>query len=521
MDASLAPPLRPAPGYRFLLALVLGLLLASLLLTPSAPPMAPRANPQLLELAAHSPSTAVDVIVQKLTRERTVEARLVDLGGTVSMDLPIVNGFLATMPAGAAPTLAQDPDVRWISLDTPLVSHSCTGGHCIDTSRIANAFVRTVGADQVWNRSQGIRGQGIGVAVLDSGINDHQDLYDDISWNNRLVARVAYNRGWNQTSFDLFGHGNHVAGIIGSNGNRSNGAYVGIAPRVNLINVKISDDLNQGTATTSSLVAGMQWIYENRSRYNIRVVNISLTDSIVESYHVSVLAAAAETLWFNGIVVVAAAGNSGDKGVGNIAAPANDPFVITVGASDDRGTASPGDDTLPSWSSYGRTYDGFAKPDLVAPGVNLITALPVLNTYLAQTYPNNIITDGIGANYFRMSGTSVAAPVVAGAVALLLQDEPHLTPDQVKYRLMATTTQVWPGNPRAGAGLLNIQRALDGTTTQSANTGVAISALNDDGSMPATWSSPNSTAKWSTAKWSTAKWSTAKWSTAKWSTIRP
>ena len=234
---------------------------------------------------------------------------------------------------------------------------------------------------------------------------------------------------------------------------------------------------------------------------------------LLSPYHVSALDAAVELLWFNKIVVVVAAGNTGNSA---IAAPANDPFVITVGASDDRGTPASADDKVAAWSSCGTTIDQFAKPDLVAPGVNLVAPLPVPNSFLAVKYPGNVIAGTSGESYFRMSGTSVAAPVVSGVVALLLQAQPNLTPDQVKYRLMATTRLL--ANPTcSGAGLVNIQQAIDSTTTQSANTGIVISRMLNDGSNPTVWNS----ATWSTAKWSTAKWSTAKWSTAKWSTMTP
>jgi serine protease AprX len=317
--------------------------------------------------------------------------------------------------------------------------------------------------------------------VLDSGVNPQNDLYTTAG-TSRLVASVGFNSGYNQDPSDAFGHGNQVALIIGGNGNDSADAYVGVAPDVNIINVKISDDLNQGTATTSSMLAGMQWIYDNKDKYNIRVVNISLTDSVIESYNVSPLSAAAERLWQRGIVVVVAA--------------------------DDRGTTSTTDDTVPSWSSYGTTVDGFSKPDLVAPGANLIAPLRSSSTYLAGRYPGNIVKSPNGASNFRMSGTSVAAPVVAGAVALLLQSEPKLTPNQVKSRLIRTA-RAMSGATGSGAGMLNIQNAVASKTiTSSANGGLSYSSA-----ITYLTSGVNSTAKWSTAKWSTAKWSTAKWST--------
>jgi serine protease AprX len=255
------------------------------------------------------------------------------------------------------------------------------------------------------------------------------------------------------------------------------------------------------------MLDGMQWIYDHKDTYNIRVVNISLTDSVVESYNVSPLDAAVERLWQRGIVVVVAAGNGG-RSPQSLAAPGNDPFVITVGAADDQGTSSPYDDTVASWSSSGTTVDGFAKPDLVAPGVDLLAPLPVPNTYLAQAYPQNLVTTSNGSQAFRMSGTSVAAPIVAGAVALLLQDEPWLTPNQVKYRLIRTARSM-NGATGSGAGMLNISSAVQSDWLfSSANGGISFSAT-----IAYLTSAIGTTAKWSTAKWSTAKWSTAKWST--------
>lgn len=497
---------QPRPWYQSLLALGLIALLLSSFATIAAHPRGEHIDRQLLDLATRQPATLVSVVVQKLTHERGLEERIADLGGTITSELPIINGFTARLTAGALPALAAETNVRWISLDTPLVDHACTGTGCIDPAKLATVYNQTIGSTQLWNRTPQLRGSRIGVAVLDSGMTQQQDL-NTVNGVSRIVAAVAYNNGWNQSTNDMFGHGNHIIGLIGGNGSRSAGRYVGVAPNVNIVSVKISDDLNLGTATTTSMLDGMQWIYDNKDAYNIRVVNISLTDSVIESYQVSPLSAAAERLWQRGIVVVVAAGNGGKD---SLAAPGNDPFVITVGAADDRGTSSPSDDTIPTWSSYGTTVDGFAKPDLVAPGVSLIAPLPVPNSYLAQTYPGNLIQGSSGDQYFRMSGTSVAAPLVAGSVALLLQSEPGLTPDQVKYRLVKTA-RAMPSATGSGAGLLNIASAvLSPSLVGSANAGVTPSAA--IGNLT---SDVGSTAKWSTAKWSTAKWSTAKWSTMK------
>jgi serine protease AprX len=493
----------------FSLLLIAGVL--SLLVAVVAPrDTEPSVHPSLLQIAQQTPTLPVAILVQQRTIDLHLQEIVTEQGGTITRDLPIVKGFAAQVPAGLIPALGREPSVRWISPDSLVRSAACAG--CYTASKLASPYPRAVGADIVWNRSTQILGRGIGVAIIDSGVNDQGDLYLRNTGTNRLTARVAYNAGYNTSSFDAYGHGNHVAGIVGGNGSRSNSAYVGIAPEVNIINVKVSDDQNSGVASTSSIVAGMQWVYNNRLTYNIRVVNISMTDSVVESYHVSALSAAAELLWFNNIVVVVAAGNSG---TGALAAPANDPFVITVGAIDDHGTPQITDDTVPAWSASGTTIDGFKKPDLVAPGTNLVSLMPGEQSILSNTYPQNIVTSATGVKYFRMSGTSMSAPVVTGAVALLLQDEPRLTPDQVKQRLLMTA-RPFGDRSRTGAGYLYIPAMIDGTSTASANTGIQISRILQDGTNPTTWNSAN----WSTAKWSTAKWSTAKWSTAKWSTAR-
>jgi serine protease AprX len=214
-------------------------------------------------------------------------------------------------------------------------------------------------------------------------------------------------------------------------------------------------------------------------------------------------------LWFNKIVVVASAGNQG----GGVYPPANDPFIITVGATDDKGTNSLSDDVIASFSAYGTTSDGFSKPDLVAPGKNIVARLVNTNMGLAKAHPSNVIS----GTYFKMSGTSVAAPVVSGAVALLLQDEPNLTPDQVKYRLMATANKSWTSynSVKAGAGYLDIYAAVNGTSTKNANTGINASQLLWTGSRPVTWGSVS----WNSVSWNSVSWNSVSWNSVSWNSV--
>ena len=466
---------------------------------------AARAQPELLEMAAAQPAALLSVIVQKADQSGRAEQLVRSLGGRVTDDLSIINAFAAEVAGEAVVPLARGESVRWVSWDAPLAPTACS--QCVDTTRLANAYIGAIHADDVWNTAPYLQGQGIGVAVLDSGLNPNGDLYT-LMGVNRQVADVRFNTDYNQNASDGYGHGTHVASIIGGDGSESNGQYIGVAPMVNIINVKVSND--DGSASAKNIIQAAQWVLQNKNTYNIRVVNLSLNSSVAESYQTSPLDAAVEILWFNKIVVVVSAGN---RGSGAIYPPANDPFVITVGATDDKGTSVIADDAVATFSAYGTTGDGVAKPDLVAPGKNIIARLVNSNMGLAAAHPANKVAGGV---YFRMSGTSMAAPMVSGAVALLLQDEPNLTPDQVKYRLTATANKAWGGYSAAtaGAGYLDIRAATTAGTTQSANTGRAASQLLTTGSDPV-----NSTVNWNSVNWNSVNWNSVNWNSVNWNSV--
>jgi serine protease AprX len=350
-------------------------------------------------------------------------------------------------------------------------------------------------------------GTGIGVAVIDSGVAAHADL------GNGSKSRVVYSQSFvagDSTTSDKFGHGTHVAGLIGGNGSGSgngNGyaaTYAGMAPNVNIINLRVLDQ--NGAGTDSQVIAAIQAAISLKSTYNIRVINMSLGRPVFESYTLDPVDQAVEAAWKAGIVVVCAAGNNGrflaTNGFGTIGVPANDPAVITVGATMTEGTATRVDDKIASYSSKGpTTLDHIVKPDLVAPGnaqVSLLVKGSTLDTVFPQyeVAPNN----GNASKYYVLSGTSMATPVVSGAVALMLQQNSALTPDQVKARLMKTA---WKGVGQFtyshdswgnlynneydlftyGAGYLDIDAALGNTDLAS---GVALSptvSFNANGSL--------------------------------------
>lgn len=464
-----------------------------------------KVQPELAEIARQDPGRMLSVIVQKVAGVTGAEESVAALGGRVTQDLHIINAIEAEISAQGALQLTKSNRVRWVSLNAEMESSVCS--QCIDTSKLANAYITAIRADKVWNAPLYIQGQGIGVAVIDSGVNPNGDFYTNMGVN-RQVADIRFNSDYNQSVYDGYGHGTHVASIIGGDGSESSGKYIGVAPLANIINVKVSND--NGSAMMSGIVQGLQWVLDNKSTYNIRVVNLSLNSAVAESYHTSPLDAAVEILWFNGIVVVVSGGNNG---TGVIYPPANDPFVITVGAVDDKGTGTIDDDTLANFSAYGNIENGSVKPDLVAPGTNIVARIVNLNMGLGAAHPAN----KVGTQYFRMSGTSMAAPMVSGAVALLLQDEPGLTPDQVKYRLMATANKSWSAynKKKAGAGYLDISAAVKGTTLNSANTGLIPSHLLSTGTEPISWGN----AGWNSVGWNGVNWNSVGWNGVSWNTV--
>ena len=496
----------------FSILLIVALLVPFVAMAPT-PDSPPRAQPILLQIAAERPEETVGVIVQKRVKDTSVEDLVARLGGVVTKDLHIINAFAAELPAKAVPQLARAAGVRWVSLDGPVVQ----AAEPIDISGLLSSYVQAIGADRLWNESPHLQGQGVTVAVVDSGVALHDDLDEtsELKSDTRIVAS-------SEGPGDGYGHGTHVAGIIGGNGTRSDGAYMGMAPKVNLVNVRVSD--SEGAASTSDVVAGLQWVYDNQDAYNIRVINLSLNSSVVESYHTSPLDAALEVLWFNGIVVVVSAGNNGDgDDNGILYPPANDPFVITVGATDDRDTVDTNDDVLAPFSAYGTTEAGFTKPDILAPGTDIISLLAKKNCVLDKQHPDHRIGDTTSGRdyYFRMSGTSMASAVTAGAVALLLQDEPDLTPDQVKYRLMATARAFDGPEPGStGAGYLDIYAAVHGTITESANTGIVASQLLWTGPDPVAWDSVNwDSVNWDSVNWDSVNWDSVNWDSVNWDSV--
>lgn len=405
---------------------------------------------------------------------------------------------------------------EFIGIDNFQVAYEINDcANCIETKNLNNRFVEIIGADRLWNGIKPIQGRDVGVAVIDTGIAKHSDLENEAGLS-RIVSKVQFNSVAGLID-DYYGHGSHIAGAIGGNGSLSTGNYIGVAPKANLVDVKVVDD--QGKGTTADVIAGLQWVLENKDTHNIRVVNLSLSSTVAESYLTNPLNAAIEILWFNSVVVVVSAGNTGG---GTIYPPANDPFAITVGAMDDNGTLDTSDDFLASYSAFGMTEDNFSKPDIVAPGTNIISLLSSDDSSLAFAHPAHRLFGVDGNHYFRMSGTSMASAITTGAVALLLDDEPHLTPDQVKYRLMSTAAPAaYPAPGATGAGYLDIYAAVHGTSTESANTNIPANQLLWTGSEPINWDSVNwDSVNWDSVNWDSVNWDSVNWDSVNWDSVK-
>ena len=319
-----------------------------------------------------------------------------------------------------------------------------------DNTRITaqmNVARRVVGAD--YAQTRGYSGKGVGVAILDTGICPLADFTNPY---NRIIGfkDFVHNRS---TPYDDNGHGTHVAGIVGGNGTLSQGKYTGIAPGCNLIGVKILDE--RGSGNTSTVLAGIQWVIDNKNRYNIRVANLSIGSS--EAKERDPLIKAVNAAWDAGIVITVAAGNNGPN-PHTITSPGNSRKVITVGASDDHNSVSIWGDTLVNFSGRGPTFECIKKPDVIAPGANIISCLTT------TPYQGKKDKDGpklIDQHYQELSGTSMSTPIVAGAIALLLEKNAHLTPNDVKLLLHGSTNDLRYPQNQQGWGLLDIEKLMN------------------------------------------------------------
>jgi serine protease AprX len=474
----------------------------------------------LMEDAQAHPSKVFSVIVQG--SRGTKSSAVAGAVGNATSEKPgkakglkksftSLNGVSAELTGAQIVDLAKRPGILAITLDSRIRLSVYNNGFSSSQS-----WVTAAGVPDVWSGNL----KPPAIAVVDSGVQACRSDFDSgWSCSSRVVKQVSLTSLLPNSSGDGRGHGTLVAGLAAG----SRDGYSGAAPTAPIVSIDVMDD--NGMALTSDVIAAADWILANKTRYNIRVANFSLQSTVAGSFMYDPLNKAVEKLWFTGVVVVAAAGNYGVDGQPTTVAyaPGNDPFVITVGASDLNGTPSTrSDDFAAPWSAYGYTLDGFAKPEIGAPGRYLTGPVPSSSTMVLE-HPERVTASG----YMWMSGTSFAAPVVAGAAAQLLAKYPSWTPDQVKGALMLTAKQTAAGTA-LGVGEVSAKGAyfydyasLSGGTPPNPN-----AALNDfvgpdsAGGVAfdsASWASTASAdASWNQASWNSASWANASWGSASW-----
>ena len=421
----------------FLAALVLVATAGSV----QAEPRGARLSSDLRARLAAADSTAVDVIVAGTPE------RIADLASRhgLSVKKALKTGAVLTASPAALASLAADESADAVSADADVQSQMAV-------------TTETTGAEAAWagliTQLGETTGRGVGVAIIDSGIAAHRALA------GRVVVNLDFT-GSRGRGTDLYGHGTHIAGIVAARGfGGANEAASGMAPGAHLLNLKVLK--GDGTGKVSDVIEAIDWAIDNRQQYGIRVLNLSLGMAPTQSYRDDPLCQAVERAARAGLVVVASAGNYGQTAdgktvLGSVTSPGTSPFAITVGALRTQGTADPTDDVVAPWSSRGPTMvDHIVKPDLVAPGSRILSTAAAGGALMKQ-FPDRLV-DGPGRNdYFAMSGTSMSAAVVSGAVALLLESKPTLTPLLVKLALQGSAQFLAnDGLVAAGAGRLDL-----------------------------------------------------------------
>jgi serine protease AprX len=447
----------------------------------------------------------VDIIIQSTGGLADANAKMTGLGVFQKdvKQLGLIGAVEATVPAAQIKKLQGIPGI----VVTPDASVQVSG-----TSASTQLWPYESGNSALWPGDTALYSKSTpAIAIVDSGIQNRPDF------GNRLLASVNLSTiAGNGSSDDQRGHGTFVAGIAAGAAPDLTGA----APTAPLVSIKVIDQ--NGQAKTSDIITACQWILDNKAKYNIRVANFSLHSSYATNFYRDPLDQAVEKLWFSGVTVVAAAGNyglaTGPSGV--LYSPGNDPFVITVGAVDLGSSTRNNDDTVPSWSAYGYTNDGFYKPEVAAPGRYMVGPIAPGSSITVLKAANMI-----GKDRIQLSGTSFAAPVVSGTVAQMLARHPDWTPDQVKGALMRTARKVMRDPAPAGVGEIVASRAATSLYQPNPNKGLERFLATPAGaSLPAfdsmSWASSAKTdMSWNSMSWADQSWSDMSWADQSWATM--
>jgi serine protease AprX len=472
----------------------------------------------LVNAPAAPPQPYLSVVVHERTPTSHVAEDLIHaVGGRVTRPLPLIDGFAATIPADNLPMLGNtDGPIAGLYVDGR-VQMAAAGTEAYDDLDPNLAWRKAIRLSQV---PEGIDGSGVTVAMIDTGVAHVQDL------GERVVARVDFTPAGDGD--DAYGHGTHLAGVIAGNGASSGGKWRGVAPGAKLVSVKVAGP--DGSTDVSVVIAALQWVVTHRAEYGIKVLNLSFGTDSLQPYTVDPLNAAVERAWAAGITVVVSSGN---RGPGTVNKPGDDPFVITVGAVDVKGTLDRRDDEVAPFSSRGRTPDGFEKPDLVAPGTTIVATRDAGST-VDVLHPDAIL-DG---DYFKGTGTSQAGAIVSGVAALLYQVNPSLKPNTVKGILAGSTFRASQYRTGGGSGLVDAAGAIQSINAGDwSNLGLVRSIgagslegsrgrfhvhsdLNHDGELDLVSGERDVLGQpWDSNSWSSTSWSSTSWSSTAWSSL--
>lgn len=418
--------------------------------------------------AADVPSEPVVVLAGS---EAVAEAAVLSVGGTIDRALSVVDGVAAHIPAGS---LDRHPDVVVVP-DVAVELTSAGFGPAADSVAV-QSLNAGFGPDA---------GEGVGVALVDTGVADVPALA------GHVVRRVDLS-GEDRGAADGYGHGTFMAGLVAA-----------VAPGADIVSVKVAEA--DGSTTLGRVLAGIDWVVEHADEHNVRVMNLSFGVDMPMAWQADPLSAAVESAWASGITVVASSGNDGR---GTVTSPGRDPWVLTVGATDVHGTVSTADDTVPSFSGSGRVPPRSAKPEVVAPGVDVVS-VRAPGSALDTLYPQA----RIGADGFRGSGTSMSSALTAGAAAVLTWGHPDATPDDVKGALVAGAD----GDVNA----VNVAASMDAVAADWDQWLPITGGPESDDVVGAPWTATRwSATRWSATRWSATRWSATRWSATRWSATR-
>ena len=460
-------------------------------------------SPGLLDKGSKDPGKKIHVIIQSADGASEAEKSVTGLGAAIRRRLNSANAVAVDITAGKLASLAKKSGL------------TITPDATVHLSGLANSSSQiwpyATGDAWLWGSTLSPAPQAPTIAVVDSGIEANRA---DFSGGSRVVAQVNLSSMTPNSAGDGRGHGTFVAGIAAG----SAAGHAGAAPNAKLVSLDVMDDT--GTARTSDVIAACDWILANKAAYNIRVANFSLHSAAKNHFYNDPLDRAVERLWFNGVFVVAAAGNYGSAAgpSGVMHAPGNDPFVMTVGAVDLGKSYYRSDDTAAPWSAWGYTEDGFSKPEIGAAGRYMVGPVPTSSTLPAER-PDHVVAPG----YMELSGTSFAAPVVAGSAAQILARHPNWTPDQVKGALMVTA-QALPSAVRGSLGVGEVNAYAAAKLSYAPNPNLAlrkfVTSSGSGGELrfdPTGWSAAvQANASWADASWADASWAAASWADASW-----